>query len=154
VADNEDSIEQGVRSYLEDGETLLATLQAAPRGHTGATATTGVAGMINSRKVRKNLQAGEAAGIVVRSPMGLALTNRRLLTLEISTTKAMGRATGVTAVLSAIPLADVTSVEAKRFGLAGILSLSARGSDVKLETPKVGQAKAFAEAWAGARAPA
>ena len=154
MSDNQDKIEEGVQAFLDDGETLLATIQGAPRGHTTAAATTGIASMIGGRQVKKQRQAAEAAGLVVRSPMGVALTDRRLLTLEISTTKAMGKATGVKDVLSAVPLADVTGVAAKRVGLAGVLVLSARGAEIKLETPNVGRAKAFAEAWTGTRATA
>jgi hypothetical protein len=152
VSDDQDVIDAGVRPFLDDGERLLATLQGQPRGHTTAAATTGIASMIGGRKVKKQRDAAESAGLEVRSPMGLALTDRRLLTLEISTSKAMGRATGVKGVLSAIPIADVTGVAAKRMGLAGVLVLAARGAEFKIETPQVGRAKAFAEAWTGARA--
>jgi hypothetical protein len=153
VSDKEDIIEEGVRPHLDDGETVLATLQAAVRGHTGAVQP-GLAGMIVGRKVKKNIDAGNAVGLVVKSPMGVVLTDRRLLTLDISTSKAMGKATGVNDVLSAIPLADVTAIEAKRMGLAGVVQITARGAEVKLEAPSVGKAKALAEAWAATRATA
>jgi hypothetical protein len=154
VSESQDRIEEGVRPFLEDGETLLATLQGQPRGHTTAAASTGIASMIGGRQVRKQREAAEAAGLVVKSPMGLALTDRRLLTLDISTSKGFGKATGVKEVLSAVPLADVSGVAAKRVGLAGVLVLSVRGAEFKIETPSVGRAKAFAEAWTGTRTPA
>jgi hypothetical protein len=154
VPDDQDKIGEGVQPHLDDGERLLATLQGQPRGHTTAAATTGIAKMIGGRQVRKQREAADAAGLVVKSPMGLALTDRRLLTLEISTTKGFGKATGVTDVLSAVPLADVTGVAAKRVGLAGVLVVAVRGAEFKIETPSVGRAKAFAEAWQGTRATA
>jgi hypothetical protein len=83
----------------------------------------------------------------VSSPCGVVLTDRRLMTLEISTSKAMGKPTGVKEVMSSIPLDEVDSIEAKRFGLAGVLLITARGSQVKLET-KVAPARALADAFA------
>ena len=154
MSDDQDKLDEGVRPYLEDGETLLATLQGQPRGHTTVAATTGIASMIGGRQVRKQREAAESAGLVVKSPMGLAITDRRLLTLEISTSKGFGKATGVTDVLSAVPLSDATGVAAKRVGLAGVLVLSVRGGEFKIETPSVGRAKAFAEAWQATRATA
>jgi hypothetical protein len=54
-------------------------------------------------------------------------------------------------VMSSIPLDEVDSVEAKRMGLAGVLVIVARGSEVKLEAGKVSAVKAFAEAFSQAR---
>lgn len=146
MSDNQDKIVEGVLPLLESGEVVRATLQAQPRGHTTAVAGGGVAGMIGQAKTGRVHKAGEEAGIRVASPMGLVLTDRRLLTLAISTSLAMGKPTGVKEIMSAIPISEVDSVQAKRFGLAGVLVISAHGSEVKLET-KVAPAKAFAEAF-------
>ena len=148
MADSQDKIVDGVQSFLESGETVRAALQAQARGHTTSMAAGGVARMVGDLKAHNVHKAAGEAWIRVSSPMGLVLTDRRLLTLEIETSKAMGKATGVRDVMSAIPLSEVDSVQAKRFGLAGVLLISAHGSEVKLETTKVGLAKAFAEAFA------
>jgi hypothetical protein len=143
---DQDRIAEGVRPFLEEGESVMATLSASPRGHTTAVAAGGVGSLIGQGKVGRVHKAAGEAGIRVASPMGLVLTDRRLLTLAISTSMAMGKPTGVKEVMSAIPLADVESVVAKRFGLAGILVIAAHGAEVKLET-KVAPARAFADAF-------
>ncbi len=64
----------------------------------------------------------------------------------------MGKVTEVKEVLSAVPLISMDSIEAKRFGLAGILTLTAvGGAPIKLEC-KVAGADAFAEAFKRAKA--
>ena len=46
---------------------------------------------------------------------------------------AMGAIKEVTDVLSVVPLVDVDSLEVKRFGLTGVMEISAGGSSFKLE---------------------
>ena len=148
MSDNQDKIVEGVQPFLEAGETVRATLNAQPRGQTTAVAAGGVARMIGDVKTAKVHKAAGEAGIRVAAPMGVVLTDRRLLTVDITKSMAMGKATGVKEVMSSIPLGEVESIEAKRFGLAGVLVIRARGSEVKLEAGKVSAVKAFAGAFA------
>lgn len=150
MSDNQDKIAEGVQPFLEAGETVRAALNAQPRGQTTAVATGGIARMIGQAKTGRVHKAAGEAGIRVAAPMGVVLTDRRLLTLAITTSMAMGKVTGVKEVMSSIPLSEVESVDARRVGFAGVLVITARGSEVKLEAPKVGPAKALAEAFASA----
>jgi hypothetical protein len=147
VSDSQDKLAEGVQPFLEAGESVRATLNAQPRGQTTAAAGGGIARMIGQAKTGKVHKAAGEAGIRVAAPMGVVLTDRRLLTLDISRSLS-GKPTGVKEVMSSIPLDEVDSIEAKRFGLAGVLVIVARGSEVKLEAGKVGAVKAFAEAFA------
>jgi hypothetical protein len=63
----------------------------------------------------------------------------------------MGKATEVTEILSALPLSEIDSVTAKRLGLGGILSITAKGGDaIRLEC-RVGPAKEIESAFASAK---
>jgi hypothetical protein len=131
----------------------VAAATAAPRGKQTAMAG-GAAGMIGAKWAGKNRGAAETAGIVLASTTAVVITESRLLTLDTKIS-AMGAVTELKELLSAVPLSEVDSIEAKRFGLAGVLSIQARGSDaVKLEG-KVGDFKAIADAFAShAKTPA
>jgi hypothetical protein len=149
VSDNQDKIVEGVQPFLEAGETVRAALNAQPRGQTTAVATGGIARMIGQAKTGRVHRAAGEAGIEVAAPMGVVLTDRRLLTLAITTSMARGKVTGVKEVMSSIPLSEVESIERKRVGFAGVLVRTARGSEVQREAPKVGPVKELAEAFAG-----
>jgi hypothetical protein len=149
---NEDRIKELAGPFLDAGEHVVAATTAAPRGKQTAMAG-GAAGMIGGAWAGKNRKAGEAAGIGVASNMAVVITDSRLLTLETKIS-AMGAVSEIKGLLSALPLSEVDSIEVKRFGLAGVMSLTAHGSDpVKLEG-KVGNMKPIADAFAGAQTPA
>jgi hypothetical protein len=83
--------------------------------------------------------------------MALVLTQRRLLTVKVGYTLG-GTINDVKRVLSAIPLDEVASIEAKRFGLGGVLTITpCGGQPIKLEC-QVGRARQFAEAFTHAAA--
>jgi hypothetical protein len=133
-------------SFLEDGEELLFALTAAPRGRTTAVAGGGIAGMIGDKMVSGVHKKGENVGLRVESNMVVAITPQRLLTLKVGIS-AMGKVTAVKEVMSSIPLSEVDSVEAKRMGLGGTLSLGVRGgAPVKLEC-QVGRARQLVDAF-------
>lgn len=84
--------------------------------------------------------------------MAIAVTDQRLITLKVSISMG-GTITGVEEILSAIPLSEVDSIEAKRFGLGGILALTVRGGEpVKLEC-RVGRARELVDAFNQAMTP-
>ena len=66
---------------------------------------------------------------------------------------AMGAIKDVTEVLSVVPLVDVDSLEVKRFGLTGVMEISAGGSSFKLEG-KPGDMKELADVFERAKAAA
>jgi hypothetical protein len=88
--------------------------------------------------------------LVVERNSGLVLTPRRILTLQLAISL-LGAVKEVKGLLSAVPLAEVSSLEAKRMGAAGVLEVTANGSTFKLES-KAGPAKDFAAAFDQARA--
>jgi hypothetical protein len=146
MADQLEQIREHAQSFLEPGEELVAALTASPRGRQTAVAAGGVGSMIGYKVAGNQAKHAQAVGLVVKPNMALVLTGRRLLTLDVAISIG-GAITGVEQVLSAIPVGDVEYVEAKRFGLAGVLTLLVRGGKpVKLEC-RVGRAREFVDAF-------
>jgi hypothetical protein len=141
-----EQIAEHVRPFLHDGEELVAAMTGAPRGRNTAMAAGGVGSMIGHKMTSDQVARGRAVGLAVASNMALVLTEQRLLSVKV--TYSMGGAiTGVIEILSELPIEDVESIQAKRFGLGGVLAVTARGGQpVKLEC-RAGRAKEFAEAF-------
>lgn len=151
MADQLEQIGQYARTFLDDGEELVAAMTASPRGRNTAMAAGGVGSMIGTKMVQGQVSRAKAAGLRVESQMALVLTDRRLLTVKVGYTLG-GTINAVKEVLSAIAIGEVASIEAKRFGLGGVLTVTARGAEpIKLEC-QVGRARQFAEAFARAAA--
>jgi hypothetical protein len=133
-----ETFKEGAKQYLEPGEEVLAAFICQPRGRTMARSAgpnliaTAVVRQIGARKLREARASADEAGLVVSAPMVLAVTQRQLLTLKISTPM-MGRGGEVKELLSAVALADVEEVEVKRFGLGRRISVTVRGVAVLLE---------------------
>ena len=139
-----EKIVKGAQEFLEDGEEVLAALVAAARGHTQA-----VAGSMNlgaHQQGRAGAAAAEA-GLQIASPMGVALTQKRLLTLRIGTPIGLGIGGAVKGLLSAVPIADVEAIEVKRLALGYTIALTVRGSRFALEANAASNAPALAEAF-------
>src|SRR4051812_19966440 len=146
MADQLEQIREHAGSFLGGGEVLLAALTASPRGRSTASAAGGAGSMIGYKVASGEVKKGERVGLRVEPNMAVVLTSQRLLTLKVAISVG-GTITGIREVLSEVPLGDVSSVEAKRFGLGGILALGVRGGKpIKLEC-RVGRARAFAEAF-------
>jgi hypothetical protein len=151
MADQLEQIRQYAVAFIEDGEELVAAMTASPRGRNTATAAGGVGSMIGYKMVSGQVDKAKAAGLRIESNMALVLTDRRLMTLKVGFS-AGGAITGVKEFLSAIPLGDVESIEAKRFGLGGLLIITPRGGQpIRLEC-RVGRARDFVAAFARADA--
>jgi hypothetical protein len=88
---------------------------------------------LGERQKDRVAEAAGQAGFVLEAPMGLALTTKRLIGLRISNPVGMGIGGEVKQVLSTVPLADVDGIEAKRLLLGSILTLTIRGTSMKLE---------------------
>jgi hypothetical protein len=144
-----EKIVKGAQQFLEDGEEVLAALVAAARGHTQA-----VAGSMNlgSHQQGRAGAAAADAGLQIASPMGVALTPKRLLTLRIGTPIGLGIGGGVKALMSAVPIEVVEAIEVKRLALGYTIALTVRGSTFKLEANAASNARALAEAFDRLRA--
>ena len=96
--------------------------------------------------------AAADAGLQIASPMGVALTQKRLLTLRIGTPIGLGIGGGVKELMSAVPIEDVEAIEVKRLALGFTIALTVRGSTFKLEANAASGAPAMAEAFERVRA--
>ena len=151
MANNMELIKDLVAPLLEPGETVCGAMIAAPKGRNTAMVGGGVASMIGHARTHKEFANARAVGLILHSPMALVITGTRVLTVKIKISP-MGAVTQVKAILSAVPLHDIESMSAKRFGLGGILSITPRGGDqIRLEC-RVGLARKLADAFDSARA--
>jgi hypothetical protein len=153
MADQLEQIRQYAVAFLDDGEDLVAAMTASPRGRNTAIAAGGVGSMIGSKMVSGQVERARAVGLRIESNTALVLTQRRLLTLKVGFSMG-GAITGIKELLSAIALRDIESIEAKRFGLGGLLIITPDGGQpIKLEC-RVARAREFVDAFnrAAARA--
>ncbi|MDP9243954.1 MAG: hypothetical protein M3O77_02595 [Chloroflexota bacterium] len=145
---HEPKIKEGARPFLEEGEEVLAAFVARPRGWTQSMA--GARGLGAAQQSRAYAGA-EKAEFQLASPMALALTQRRLLTLGIGSPIGLGIGGEVKQLVSAAPIADVDSIEVQRLALGKVVTLTVRGVPFKLEANALAGAKALAEAFDRAR---
>jgi hypothetical protein len=150
VSKHEDAIKAGAAGLL-DGEEILAAMVASPRGSTTA-GMGGAAGLIGSGAAGKQGKGAASAGLVVQRNSGLVLTPTRLVTFALAISF-VGAVKEVKEMLSSLPLTEIDSLEAKRMGAAGVITVSANGSEFKLEGKAPG-AQDFAAAFARAKAAA
>jgi hypothetical protein len=161
MARAEAKIKDGAAPYLEEGEEVLAAMVARPRGWTQSTASPGggavaglVGGTLGGKKQQQNVGAAEEAGFEITSPMALAVTNRRLLSLKISSPVGLGIRGDVKELVSSAPLNDVDSIELKRLAVGKTVTVTVRGTPFVLEVGAGANAKGVAEAFEQAKAPA
>jgi hypothetical protein len=140
VGKSETKIKEGAAQFLEQGEEVLAAFVARPRGWTQAGASAGggaiagaVGGAIGGKKQQANVEAAQAAGFELASPMALAITDRRLLSLKISAPIGLGIGGNVKELVSAAPLSEVDSIEAKRLAVGKTVTVTVRGTPFVLE---------------------
>jgi hypothetical protein len=105
-----------------------------------------------ARWAGKQRKGAEAAAIEIGSPGAVAVTPTSMVTMKVKVS-AMGAIKEVTDVLSVVPLVDVDSLEVKRFGLTGVMEISAGGSSFKLEG-KPGDMKELVDVFDRAKAAA
>jgi hypothetical protein len=143
VTKQERKVKEGAAPFLEPGEEVVTAVVARPRGFTQAHAGSLLLG---SKQQAKAGAGAEQAGLRLASPMAVAVTQRRLLTLKIGSPIGLGIGGSVKALLSAVPIADVDSVEVKRLAAGKVLKLGVRGAEVKLEVNAMTDANGVAEA--------
>src|SRR3954469_21458186 len=153
-------IKEGAVPFLEQGEEVLAAFVARPRGWTQATASPGggavaglVGGAIGGKKQRASAGAAQEAGFELASPMALAITPTRLVSLKVTAPVGMGIGMKVQELLSAVPLADVEAIEVKRMAMGKTVTVTIRGASFTLEAGAGADAKGVAEALERAKAP-
>lgn len=132
-------------------EEILGAAWGKPRGSQTAAAGAGViVGEIGARWAGKQRKGAEIAGIELGNPGAVAITPTSLVTMKVKVS-AMGAIKEVTEVLSVVPLAEVESLQVKRFGLTGVMEIKAGGGSFKLEG-KPGDMKELAEVFERAKA--
>jgi hypothetical protein len=148
MSKHEQDIVAGAQGLLSPGERIVSALVVSPRGSTTAVAGGLGPGEIGRRWSNKNKAAAEDVGLIVKRSSGLALTDRRLLTLDLAISLT-GGVKEVKGLLSELALDQVDEVKSKW----NVLTISAGGSQFKLEC-KPPAAKAFATAFGEANAAA
>ena len=139
---HEKKFEEGAQPFLEDGERVLATCIAQAKGFSRMM----VSGLdLGKREVGRSSAAAEAGEVKVANPMALALTDRRLLTLRISSPIGFGIGGSVKELLSAIPLDQVDSIAVKKIALRQNITITIRGVEIPLETNAKANAGGLAE---------
>lgn len=146
---SEDKIREGAKAFLEPDEEVLAAFVARPRGWTQSMAGSKVVG---GRQVGQAADAAAQAGFELASPMALAVTQRRLLSMEMGAQVGMGVGGGVKELLSAVPLREVDSIKVKRLLVGKVVEVGVRGQTFKLEVGAGANAKGLAEAFERSRA--
>jgi hypothetical protein len=147
----EGKIKEGAGRFFEHGEEVLAAFVARPRGWTQSAAGPGglagaVAGELGARKQRQAHTAAGQAEFPLASPMALAVTQRRLLSLKISSPIGLGIGGEVKELVSAAPLSDVDSIEVKRQALGKVVTVTVRGVPIELEANALANAGGLAAA--------
>jgi hypothetical protein len=131
-------------------EPVLGAAFAKPRGATTSAVGGGaIVGAIGGKKVSSQTEGAGAAGIVLGNPGAVAVTASTLVTMQVKVSMT-GQIKEILEVLSSVPLAEVDSLDVKRMGTAGVMTISSHGSSFKLEG-KAGDMKAFAETFERAK---
>jgi hypothetical protein len=159
MARYETKIKEGAQPFLEGGEEVVAAVMARPRGWTQASASPGggviagaIGGAIGGKKQREQVEAAGDAGFALASPMALAVTQRRLLSLKVGALIGMGMGGKVEGLVSAAPLSEVDSIEVKRLAAGKTITVTVRGTPFVLEVGAGANAKGLAEAFDSAKA--
>ena len=134
---------------------------ARPRGWTQAGASIGggaaaglIGGAIGGKKQKQNIDAAQQSGFELASPMALAVTARRLLSLKVTAPVGLGIGMKVQELVSAVPIGDVDSIEVKRLAVGKTVTVTVRGVPFVLEVGAGANANGVAEALERAKATA
>ena len=141
---SEDKIREGAQPFLTEGESVLAAFVARPRGWTQQMAGSMVLG---SGQVGHNLENAQNAGFALASPMALAITQKRLLSLSMGAQAGMGVGGGVKELVGQAPLSEVDSLKVKRLLVGKIVEVTVRGETFKLEAGAGANVKGVASAF-------
>jgi hypothetical protein len=146
---HEKKFSEGVQPFLNDGERVLASCIAQAKGFSRMM----VSGLdLGKREVGRASAAAEAGEVKVANPMALVLTDRRLLTVRISSPIGFGIGGNVKELLSAISLDDVDSIQVKKIALRQNITITVRGVEIPLETNAKANAGGLADEFARTKA--
>jgi hypothetical protein len=130
MARTEDKIKAGAKGLLEPGEEIVAAVSARPRGWTQAKARGGldgaISGSLGAKKMGGHVEAAREAGFELGSPMALAATNRRLLSIQLSNPVGLGLGMKVKHLIAAVPLTEVDEIKSKRLAVGKVLTATVR----------------------------
>jgi hypothetical protein len=153
MARSEAKIKEGAAPFLEPGEEVLAAIVARPRGWTQASASAGggavagaIGGAIGGRKQRQSMEGAEESGFQLASPMALAVTPRRLLSLKVTAPVGLGIGMKVQELVASAPVGEVDSIKVKRLAVGKTVTVTLRSSSFVLEAGAGADAKGVAEA--------
>ena len=105
-----------------------------------------------SRSQAAKAEAGaQAGGFELASPLALAITDRRLLSLGLGATPGMGMDGEVKELVGEAPLEAVDSIEIERLLMGKVVTITVRGSEFKLEAGAGANAKGVVEAFEARR---
>ncbi len=141
---SEEKIREGATPFLEEGESVLAAFVARPRGWTQQTAGVRAVG---GSQMAKAAAGAEAGGFALASPMALAITERRLLSLEMGAQAGMGVGGGVKGLAGVAPLGAVDEIKVKRLLVGKVVTVTVRGNEFKLEVGAGANVKGVTEAF-------
>jgi hypothetical protein len=111
-----------------------------------------IAADIGTAKQSRNVEAAEQAGFQIASPMALAVTQRRLLSLKIGSPIGLGIGGAVKELVSAVPATEVDSIEVNRLAMGKTITLTVRGTPFTLEANAAADANGLADALERAKA--
>lgn len=161
MARSEAKIKEGAAPFLEQGEEVIAAIVARPRGWTQAHGSAGggaipgaIGGAIGGKRQRRNIDAAERSGFELANPMALAVTPRRLLSIEVTAPVGLGIGMKVKELVDQVPVGEVDSIEVKRLAVGKTITVTVRGVPFVLEAGAGADAKGVAEALERAKATA
>jgi hypothetical protein len=128
------AMKKSVEAYLEPGETVLNVSIVQGKGMSKTLLAGGAIGAaaVGALRDRKARAEGGDAEVELSSKMGIAVTDRRLLIF-----KAGGAVTlSAKELLSAVPIADVDSLEVGKGVLTRPVTFTVRGTPFQAEAPK------------------
>jgi hypothetical protein len=145
----EDKIRDSAGEYLDPGEEIVAAFVARPRGWTQSMAGSMHVG---ASQQRVSTATADKAGFALDSPMALAITDSRLLSLSMSGNTGAGTGGYVTGLVAAAPLDDVDKIKVKRLLVGKVVEVTVRGETFKLEVGAGANTKGVADAFDRLRA--
>lgn len=146
---SDENIRQGVSRYLDQGEEVVATLAWAKprwsntRGAGGGVAGAAVGAALRGRAVTHRSKGTQRGLEFAPGSTAFVITSERFITLSTTQSKMKGEVTAVE-FLSAIPIAEIKSIRAKRLGLTGVLTITPQSGDAFQFQTSAGAAKTFA----------
>lgn len=141
-------LKEGAQPFLEQGEQVLAAFIARPRGWTQSMAG---ARPLGQAQVGENVAGAAASGFALASPMALAVTQHRLLTLSIGSPIGLGIGGKVKGIAGSAPLTAVDSIEVQRLAAGKTITVTIDGQPFKLEANAAADAKGFVTAFENAK---